>query len=175
MLVKILIIVAVLIVAILIFATTKPNTFHVERTITINASPDKIFPLINDLHAWESWQPDDRKDATMKTTYSGPAAGTGAISEWDSKGRGGKGRMQITESEPHKKVAVLVDFVRPFEAHNINEFKLEPNGTGTKVTWSIDASNLYAMKLVGVFFNIQREFGKHIDQGLGNLKTVAEK
>jgi hypothetical protein len=53
--------------------------------------------------------------------------------------------------------------------------RLEPEAGGTKVTWSIQASNLYAMKLVGVFFNIQRQFGKHVETGLSNLKSVAEK
>jgi uncharacterized protein YndB with AHSA1/START domain len=180
MIMKILIVIVAVIAAILIFAATRPNSFHVERSITIHAPADKIFPLINNLQAWESWAPDDRKDPTTKTTYSGPASGVGAVSEWDGKGSGGKGRAQIRESVPARKVSVMVDFVRPFEAHNLNEFKLEPQpagpgGEATKVTWSIDASNLYAMKLVGVFFNIQREFGKHIDQGLGNLKSVAEK
>ena len=185
MVLKILIAVAVLIVAILIIAATRPNTFRVERTVTIHASPEKIFAMINDLHAWDTWAPDDRKDPTMKTSYSSPSSGLGASSAWDSKGRGGVGRMQILESAPSSRVAVMVDFVRPFEAHNLNVFKLEPDTAGTQaqgtqaprtnVTWSIQASNLYAMKLVGVFFNMQREFGKHIDTGLNNMKAIAEK
>ncbi len=180
MVLKILIAVTLLIVVILIFAATRPNTFRVERTVTIHASPEKIFAMINDLHAWDTWAPDDRKDPAMKTTYSSPSSGLGASSAWDSKGRAGVGRMQILESAPFSRVAVMVDFVRPFEAHNLNEFKLQPVSSGsqsqeTNVTWRIQASNLYAMKLVGVFFNIPREFGKHIDTGLNNMKAVAEK
>jgi uncharacterized protein YndB with AHSA1/START domain len=175
MILKILIVVAALIVAILIFAATKPNTFHVQGSIVIHAPAEKIFPLIDDLRAWERWEPEDRKDATMKKTFSGPASGTGAAEEWDSTGQGGKGSMAITESVPNSRVAIKVDFVKPFEAHNLNEFRLEPEAGGTKVTWSIQASNLYAMKLVGVFFNVQRQFGKHVETGLSNLKSVAEK
>jgi hypothetical protein len=175
MLLKILILVAALIVAVLIFAATKPNTFRIERSIIIHVPADKIFPLINDLRAWESWEPEDRKDATMQKAFSGPASGPGATAEWDSKGQSGKGSLRITDSVPNRRVAVKVDFVRPFEAHNLNEFRLEPDAGGTKVTWSIQASNLYAMKLVGVFFNIQREFGRHVESGLNNLKSVVEK
>ncbi|HEX9255583.1 MAG TPA: SRPBCC family protein [Candidatus Angelobacter sp.] len=172
---KILVLLAVLIVAILILAATRPNTFHVQGSIVINAPAEKIFPLINDLRAWERWEPEDRKDPTMKKTFSGPASGTGAATEWESTGQGGKGRLAITASVPDSRVAIKVDFVRPFEAHNLNEFRLEPDPGGTKVTWSIQASNLYAMKLVGVFFNIQHQFGKHVESGLNNLKSVAEK
>jgi len=175
MILKIVVLVAALIVAVLVFAATKPNTFRVERSIAINAPAGKIFALINDLRAWDSWEPEDRKDATMKKTFIGPESGTGAAAEWASKGQGGKGRLLISASVPASRVAIKVDFVRPFEAHNLNEFVLEPDGGGTKVTWSIQASNLYAMKLVGVFFNIQREFEKHIETGLRNLKSVAEK
>jgi hypothetical protein len=175
MVLKIVVVVAALIVAVLIFAATRPNTFHVQRSIIINAPAEKIFLLINDLRAWDKWEPQDRKDPTMKKTFMGPESGTGATTEWDSQGQGGKGRMAIIESVPNGRVAIKVDFIRPFEAHNINEFTLEPQASGTKVTWSIQASNLFAMKLVGVFFNIQREFGKHVDTGLSNLKSVAER
>ncbi|HXA86105.1 MAG TPA: SRPBCC family protein [Candidatus Dormibacteraeota bacterium] len=175
MILKTVVLVAALIVAVLIFAATKPNTFRIERSIAINAPPDKIFALIDDLRAWGSWEPEGRKDVTMKKTFIGPASGTGAAAEWDSKGPGGKGSLLISESVPASRVAIKVDFVRPFEAHNLNEFRLEPDAGGTRVTWSIQASNLYAMKLVGVFFNIQREFEKHVEAGLRNLKTVAER
>jgi hypothetical protein len=35
----------VLIAAVLIFAATKPDSFGVERTASIGAAPDKIFPV----------------------------------------------------------------------------------------------------------------------------------
>ena len=42
--------VVLLIVAVLIIAATRPDTFRVQRSIRIQAPPEKIFPLINDLH-----------------------------------------------------------------------------------------------------------------------------
>src|SRR5215831_4286740 len=165
MVLKIVVLIAAVIAAILIFAATRPDTFHVQRSIVINAPAEKIFPFIDDLHAWDSWEPEDRKDPTMKKTFIGPVSGTGAAMEWDSNGQGGKGRLVILESVPPSRVALKVDFIKPFEAHNLNEFTLEPDAGGTKVTWSIQASNLFAMKVVGVFFNIQREFEKHVDTG----------
>ena len=42
--------------------------------------------------------------------------------------------------------AFRVDFVRPFVAHNVNEFVLEPSepGTSTKVTWTMRGPNLFS-------------------------------
>ena len=48
MLKTIAIIIAVLIAAVLLYATTKPDTFSVTRSASIKAPPEKIFAVIND-------------------------------------------------------------------------------------------------------------------------------
>jgi hypothetical protein len=50
-----LIVIAVIIAAIVIYVATKPNDFQIQRTTGIKAPPDKIFPLINDLHNMQTW------------------------------------------------------------------------------------------------------------------------
>jgi carbon monoxide dehydrogenase subunit G len=174
MILRIVIIVAVLIAGVLAFAATKPKTFRVQRSISINAPPEKIFALINDFHSWSGWAPQDREDSTVHRTYSGAANGKGAVSEWDSSGSAGKGRMSITESVTPRMISIKVDFVRPFAAHNINEFTLEPAGALTKVTWAMNGTNLYIMKIMSVFVSMDRVAGKHFESGLDNLKSVAE-
>lgn len=59
------VVVLVLVAAILVYASTKPDKFHVERSIDIKASPEKIFPYINDFHLWDAWTPYN-KDPAMK-------------------------------------------------------------------------------------------------------------
>ena len=41
-----------LVVALLVYAATKPDTFRVQRSASINAPPEKIFALIEDYHRW---------------------------------------------------------------------------------------------------------------------------
>ncbi len=122
--------VLVAVAAILILAATKPDSFRIERSVTIQASAEKIFPLINDFHNWSQWAPQDREDPSIKRTYSGPASGVGAVSEWSSSGKAGSGTMSITESAPGSRVVIDVHFVKPFAAHNVNVFTLEPGGNG---------------------------------------------
>ena len=57
MILKVLAVLVLLIVAILIFAATKPDIFHIQRSINIQAPAEKIFPLINDFHNWPQWEP----------------------------------------------------------------------------------------------------------------------
>jgi Polyketide cyclase / dehydrase and lipid transport len=174
MLLKIIIVVAVLLAIVLAFAATKPKIFSVQRSINIKASPDKIFPLINDFHNWGGWAPQDKEDRTMKRTYSGAVNGEGAVSEWVSSGSAGKGRMTIIKSTRPRMISVQVEFVKPFEAQNVNEFTLGPNGDFTTVTWAMHGTNLYVMKLMSIFTNMDSVVGKHFERGLGNLKAVAE-
>jgi uncharacterized protein YndB with AHSA1/START domain len=174
MILRVLIIVAALIAFVLIFAATKPTTFRIQRSISIDASPEMVFTLIDDLHNWPQWAPQDREDPSMKRTYSGLAHGVGAASEWTGSGNSGRGRMLIVESLPPRKISVQVDWVEPFVARNVNEFVLESTGTTTKVTWTMQGPSLYVMRIMGVFMNMDRTMGKHFETGLANLKAVAE-
>ena len=68
--------------------------------------------------------------------------------------------MSIVESEAPKRVSIAVDFVRPFEAYNKNEFTLEASGTSTRVTWKMQGTNAYFMKVMGLFVNMDRLMGE---------------
>jgi len=169
------IVVVVLLAAILIFAATTPDTFRVQRATSIKAPPEKIFPLINDLHSWGAWSPWEKMDPAMKRTFSGAASGKGAVYEWEGNHEVGKGRMEIMESSPPSKVVIKLDFIKPFEAHNIAEFTLESKGDSTNVTWAMHGPNPYIAKVIHIFFSMDSMVGKQFEAGLANLKTIAEK
>src|ERR1700721_3528347 len=95
MVVKILLGVLILVAAALLFAVTKPSTFHIEKSVTIQARPEKVYAMIADFHNWPQWAPQDREDPTMQRTYSGARTGAGAVSDWASKATAGAGRMTI--------------------------------------------------------------------------------
>ena len=169
------IIVVVLIAAVLGFAMTKPDSFRVQRTTKINATPEKIFPLINDFHSWASWSPWEKIDPAMRRTHSGAAMGQGAVYEWEGNSKVGKGRMEITEASAPSKVTIKLDFLKPIEGHNIAEFTLEPQGDSTSVTWVMRGPAPFISKVIQVFISMDSMVGKEFETGLGNLKSIAEK
>lgn len=160
---------------ILIYAATRPDTFRVQRSASIKAPPEKIFALINDLRGWSAWSPYEKKDPAMKRTFSGPASGKGAVYEWDGDKNVGKGRMEITEVAPPSKVVIKLDFIKPFEGHNIAEFTMEPKGDNTVVTWAMYGPSAFMMKVMGIFMNMDNMIGNDFAAGLANLKGVAER
>jgi uncharacterized protein YndB with AHSA1/START domain len=165
---------AVVIGGVLLFATTRPNSMLIRHSIVIKAQPEKVFPLLNDFHNWPLWASQDKDDPTMTRTYSGPTGGAGAISDWTSKGDAGSGEMTITASKPTR-IHVKVDFVKPFRVRNAHEITVEPVlGGGTRVTWTANVQNIYLMKVMGIFINMQNKMDQHFQDSLDNLKEVAE-
>lgn len=167
-------VIAGLIGALLAFAATKPNTFRVERSLRVNAPPERIFSHINDLAKWAAWSPWEPMDPTMKKTLSGPPAGIGAICEWMGNSRVGHGRMEILESVPASKIRLKLDFLKPFEAHNQAEFSLAPDAGATRVTWAMYGPQPYGAKVMSLVFNCDKMVGAQFETGLANLKTLAE-
>jgi carbon monoxide dehydrogenase subunit G len=172
---KIAFVVIVLVAAVLALAATKPDTFRVERSVSIDAPPEKIFPLIDDLHNWTVWSPWEKKDPAMKRTYSGAARGKGAAYAWEGNKDVGMGRMEIAESSPTSKVTINLDFVKPFEAHNVVDFTVEPKGGTSSVTWAMHGPSPFFSKVLHVFLSMDRMVGKDFEAGLANLKAAAEK
>jgi hypothetical protein len=169
------IVAVVLIAAVLIYAATRPDAFRVERAASVKAPPAKIFPLINDFHNWGAWSPWEKLDPALKRTYGGPESGKGAVYEWEGNSKVGAGRMEIVDSAAPSKVVIKLDFLRPFEAHNVAEFTLDAKGDATTVTWAMHGPAPYMSKLMGVFVSMDKMVGKDFETGLANMKAAAEK
>jgi len=172
---KIAIVILVLVVALLGYAATRPNTFHVIRWTAIKVPRETVFPLINDFHQWALWSPWEKLDPNMKRTYSGPASGVGAVYEWSGNSAVGAGRMEIIESQAPSKIKIKLDFLKPMEGHNTAEFTLYFKDNVTKTSWEMYGPVSYFCKVVTVFISMDKMIGADFEKGLANLKAVAEK
>jgi hypothetical protein len=170
----IVVVIIALIAGILIYASTKPDTFRVERSISIKASPEKIFPFINDFHLWDAWTPYN-KDPAMKKIYSGSDSGKGAHYAWEGNKDAGVGDITISETTPPNKLVFDLHMVKPFEGRNVAEINLRPAGDSTIVTWSLVDKHNLMLKIVSLFVNLDNTIGKDYEVGLANLKAIAEK
>lgn len=165
---------AICVGGVLAYAATRPDTFRVERRISVKAPPEKIHALIDDFAHWGAWSPYEKKDPAMKRTFSGPQAGKGAIYAWDGDNNIGAGQMEILESVPDR-IVIKLDFLRPFEAHNTAEFTMRPRGDSTDVIWAMHGPNLFIGKVMQVFLDMDRMVGTDFETGLADLKKAAER
>ena len=169
----ILIVVGAAIAVVLAYAATKPDTFRVERSALVKAPPEKVHALINDMHAFNTWNPWAKKDPAMKGNYSGPTSGNGSGYAWESD-KVGTGSMEIIDTAAPSSVKLKLDFLKPFEAHNFADFTLTPESDATRVVWSMHGPAPYFSKLMQVFMSMDKMVGKDFEEGLATLKHIAE-
>ena len=171
----IVVILVVAIVALLAFAATKPDTFTVKRAASIKAPPEKIFALINDYRNWPQWSPWETRDPDMKRTYSGATEGKGAKYAWEGNRNVGSGAMEIIDTAPPNKIIIKLDFIKPFEGHNVAEFTLTPQGQETNVNWEMRGPVPFVGKIMHVFMDMDKMIGTDFASGLASMKAAAEK
>jgi hypothetical protein len=174
MFLKILLAIVVLVVVFVVIVAMRPSEFRVARSTTIEAPPEAVFVEVNDFHGWEAWSPWLELDPNAKTTYEGPTAGTGATFRWAGNKDVGEGSMTITESRPYDAIGIRLDFIKPFAGTSDVEFKFEPRGDHTAVTWAMSGQNNFLAKAMGLFINCDKMIGDKYEEGLANLKSVVE-
>ena len=90
MLKTILIAVPVILIACGIVVAMQPADFRITRTAAISAPPADVFAQVNDFSKWQNWSPWAKLDPAAKSTFEGPAAGTGATVPLGREQAGGR-------------------------------------------------------------------------------------
>ena len=165
--------VAVAVVAVLAYAATRPDSFRVERSLRMQAAPERVFALVSNLEQFNRWNPWLKKDPATQGQYSAAVSGPGASYAWQSR-EVGSGSMTIVESAAPGRMTMRLDFVKPFEAHNMAEFSITPDGDGSRVTWAMYGPANFVTKLMQVAFSMDKMIGPDFEQGLAGLKALAE-
>jgi hypothetical protein len=162
--------VAVVALAPLGYAATRPDSFRIQRSAVILAPAPKIFALINDLKLFNHWNPQQRKDPGISGSCSGATSGVGAVYAWESRTLGA-GRMEIIASQAPSRVTLQLDLRKPLKARNTAEFTLEAEGERLAiVTWALHGPSPFVSKLMGVVFRMDRAVGSDLEAGLASLK-----
>lgn len=175
MLRKIVLAIAAVIAAIVLYASTRPSHFEYSRATTVSASAAAIYALVNDFSKWPSWSPWEKYDPNMKKATSPNPIGVGAWSTWSGNSQAGEGKSEIVQSVTNELIMIRLDMLKPMKATNAVEFRFEPFGQDTKVTWTMRGENNLIGKIFSVFVDCEKMVGKDFEEGLSNLKRLAEK
>ncbi|HEX8905228.1 MAG TPA: SRPBCC family protein [Longimicrobiaceae bacterium] len=173
MLVTIAIALAAVAAVLLVAIATRPDTFRVQRSVTIAAPAEVVFAEIEDLHRWSAWNPYEKSDPEMRKTFEGAASGVGSSFHYYG-GTTGEGRMTLAAIEPHRRIAVSAQFIKPFAATNRIEFTLAPAPGGVSLTWAMDGRNTFVGKALSLFIDMDRMIGGSFEKGLADIKGIAE-
>ncbi|MEM1418364.1 MAG: SRPBCC family protein [Myxococcota bacterium] len=150
------------------------SSYTVERAMTMGARPEAIHPLIDELKAWQRWSPWEGLDPALERTYSGPDAGPGAAYAWKGNRDVGQGSMTIRESDAPGRVVIDLAFLKPFKSQSVATFRIEPEGEGSVVRWTMEAKHTFLSRVFSLFASFDKMIGKDFEKGLGQLKALVE-
>jgi uncharacterized protein YndB with AHSA1/START domain len=151
------------------------DRYTVERSVTIEAPPERVYAQIADFHRWTSWSPWEELDPGMERSYSGAEAGLGAVYAWSGNRKAGQGRMVITDVDAPSRVHIDLSFEKPWRSRNDTVFAIEPTVTGSRVTWSMTGDKTLMTKVMGLFTSLDKMVGPDFERGLARLKQTTER
>jgi uncharacterized protein YndB with AHSA1/START domain len=169
---KVFIALIVLVAAVAVIGFFLPTKFKIERSVTIAAPAEKIYPMISETRKWPTWTVWNERDPAMKIDYTGPASGAGAKWAWQSKTEG-NGSMEFTSADPSKGLAYKLAFA-DFGMTSTGVLSMAPDGSGTKLIWTNEGEfggNPF-MRYFGLVMD--RLVGKDYEAGLAKLKKLVE-
>ncbi len=163
------IILVIVIVLVAIVIMVLPSQSHVERSIVINSTPDKIYSAVDGFTYFKEWSPWVKKDPLTEYEFSGGMSGVGATMKWKSK-KVGNGTQKTIEVEQNKRVKSEIEF--DGMGASTAEFTLIADGSATKVTWTLDSKLSGIGKMFGPFMD--KMVGPDYESGLKSLKEYVE-
>jgi hypothetical protein len=159
---------------VIVIALQAPD-FRIERSATIAAPAATVFGHVNHFQKWLAWSPFEGIDPGMKRTFEGPPEGVGAIYRWSGNSRAGEGAMTITESHPAERIAIKMEFAKPFVATNTVTFTFQSDGPTTVITWAMSGKKNAMAKALHLVVDMDKMIGKGYETGLAQLKSIAER
>lgn len=159
-----------LVAIILIVAAIAPKDFHAGSDIVINKPSQEVYDYVKLLKNQGNYDNWSRQDPNIERHYEGTDGTAGFTYTWKSK-KVGDGKQVITKLEEGKRVDMDLYFNGSDDA-NRSFMELSPvDSSHTKVIWQIDGKMPYPFNVMGLFFDMNKDF----DAGLSNLKSILEK
>lgn len=171
---KILLALAAIIVIFLIVAAIQPAEFSISRSVSINASPAKVYGIASNFQNWSKWNPWAAQDPSMKTTFEGPQSGSGAILSWSGNDKVGEGRMTITDAKPNESVSIKLEFIKPWTTTNQVDYAIKAESEGCSFSWTMSGKHQFIGKAISLLMNMDKMVGADFERGLASLKALAE-
>lgn len=114
-------------------------SYHVAKSVWIDASPDQVFEVVRDYNTWTTWSPWLLADPEAKVTVSADPSSVGSTYAWEGPVTG-QGLLTHLQMTPSSAIDDDLQFIKPFKAMAKTGFQFKPARQGTELTWSMDGN-----------------------------------
>lgn len=158
-----------------------PKKLTIERSITIDAPVEKVFPLISSMEEQHKWSPWAEKEPNAKYTYEGEKGAVGSVYSWEGTPEiTGSGTQTIQAVKANERIDTRIAFTVPETGEADAYVVVKPNDNGgTEATWGFATDKLPfpargPALLMGAQGQMEEMLGADYEKGLENLKKLAE-
>lgn len=149
------------------------STFTISRSTTVDAPAGTVRSLVEDFRHWRGWSPWEDLDPALRRIYSGAESGVGSRYAWEGNRKAGAGSMEIVGATPES-LRIELEFLKPWKASNDVVFSFAPEGTGTRVTWTMHGAHVGLARVFARLIDVDKLVGRDFEKGLARLKEQAE-
>lgn len=161
----------------IVLCFTGPEKFVASKSIETKAAPEVVFVEVTDFSKWPAWSPWQQMDPTLKNTYAGTPGMVGHSNSWSGKDMGEGTQTIIKIAQPDlNSYHVSVELIfKQWDGVSHSDFIIEPSGTGSKVTWTMEGSKInFFLRGLMVILGAQKSLEKDYETGLNNLRPIVE-
>jgi effector-binding domain-containing protein len=171
------IVVLVIIALILVLSFTAPDSYEVERSVTIDSPKELVFGHVKYWRNWAGWSPWKERDPKMEVTVKGTDGEKGSSYNWVGDPEiTGAGSMTNTGVKENQEILFHLMFKEPWESESDGWVRVADEGQGkTKVSWGFAGDLTFPFNIMTIFMSMESMIAPDFERGLALLKEKAEK
>ncbi|MCE2820955.1 MAG: SRPBCC family protein [Bacteroidota bacterium] len=156
-----------------VFGIFAKNTYHIERSIEIDAPRELVYEQIRFFKNFNEWSPWLKLDPNVAVTYEGADGEVGSSYSWSGNENVGKGK-EILKALSADRIDLELQFIEPFESTIPAFFNVTGDTLKTKVSWGFDPHLPFPVNVWAMFTDIDKAMGTDYERGLAFLKRRCE-
>jgi len=161
------------VIVLLVVGLVLPSSRSVEKSVTVNATPEAVFDVVNDFNSFQDWSSWASANPGPRLELRGRFEGKGAVVRWqEGPPLAEAGELEIVDTDPPREVRIAARFEGVEEASYT--FTIEPAGDAARLTWHYESE--FGWDLVGRYLGWFRQSWaeKDANQSLAAIKALAE-
>ncbi|MEO1999801.1 MAG: GyrI-like domain-containing protein [Planctomycetaceae bacterium] len=112
------------------------SRYHVQRSIQIETTPERVFETIADFRTWRMWSPWLCAEPEARVDVTDDASSVGSLYSWQGE-IVGQGEIEHRELQPGRLIVDEIRFRKPFRSKSEVTFEMDSHTSGTRLTWQM--------------------------------------
>lgn len=149
--------------------------YDISRTVVINRPKEEVFNFVRQLKKERQWMPWFLNDFEGILKYKGEDGKLDSLLYWKGHRKFNEGTQKIVKLNQGKIIETRFLIVRPFRIVLL-EYKglKELDDQKTKMVWGVRGNLAFPLSVISLIHPVDKAYGKQLEEGLKNLKTVLE-